>query len=143
MTLGDRDIFGEIERLRRDLDSFSARMWSGLQGASDEQSWTPPVDIHEQDDALVLLVDLPGMKPDEIGLTVDQESLTVEGARVQSARGNGLRLERPMGRFRRSFRIGVPVNPDGVEAAYRDGVLRVSIPRAAPQGPARVRVDVK
>ena len=88
-------------------------------------------------------MDLPGLKPNEIGLTVDHESLTIEGERVQSARGNGLRLERPMGRFRRSFRIGVPVNPDGVQAAYRDGVLRVSLPRAAPRGPARVRVDVK
>ncbi|MBN1457892.1 MAG: Hsp20/alpha crystallin family protein [Armatimonadetes bacterium] len=143
MTLGDRDIFGEMERLRRELGSFSERMWSGWQASGEDQSWTPPVDIHEQDDALVLLVDLPGMKPDEIDLTVDHESLTIEGERLQSARGNGLRLERPMGRFRRSFRIGVAVNPDGVEATYRDGVLRVSVPRAAPQGPARVHVDVK
>jgi len=143
MTLGDRDIFGEMERLRRDLDGFSARMRSGWQASGEDQSWTPPVDIYEQDDALVLLVDLPGMKPAEIGLTVDHESLTIEGQRVQPARGNGLRLERPMGRFRRSFRIGVPVNPDGVQAAYRDGVLRVSIPRSTPHGPARVRVDVK
>jgi HSP20 family protein len=132
-----------MERLRRDLDSFSERMWSGLRAPEEDQSWTPSVDIHEDDDALVLLVDLPGVTPDEIDLTVDHENLTLEGERVQSASGNGLRLERPMGRFCRSFRIGIPVNPDGVEAAYRDGVLRVSIPRAAPQGPARVRVDVK
>ena len=143
MSLRDRGIFGEMERLRRDLDVFSERVWSGLRAPAEALSWTPAVDIHEDDDALVLLVDLPGMKPSEIDVTVDHGSLTLEGERVQSASGSGLRLERPMGRFRRSFRIGVPLDPSGVEAAYRDGVLHVRIPRAAPRGPARVRVDVK
>ncbi len=142
MSIGDWDVFGDIERLRRDLDRFSEGLRLGRQPAG-EEVWAPPVDIYEQDDALVLVVDVPGVRREDMDLRIDHNSVTLEGERARAESSNEIRLERPMGRFRRSFRIGVPVSPGGAEASYRDGVLRITIPRAAPGGPERVRVEVE
>jgi HSP20 family protein len=143
MSIGDWDIFGDIARLRRDLDRFADRMRPAAASADQEDVWAPPVDIHEMDDMLVLLVDLPGLRREDIELNIQRDSITLEGARTSAEPGNSLRMERPSGHFLRSFRIGVPVDPGGARAVYRDGVLRITLPRTAPSGPARVRVEVE
>jgi HSP20 family protein len=137
MTMGNWGIFGDLERLRRDLNRFTER------AREDDSSWSPAVDIFEQEGALVLLLDLPGISREVIDLRVDADSITIRGERPLPAEGNLLRSERPAGKFRRSFRIGVPVNPAGVQAVYRDGVLRVTIPRALPTEPAKVEITIE
>jgi HSP20 family protein len=143
MGIGETDIFGQLERLRRDLNRFAASIRSTDQLPDQDDNWTPPVDITERDDALYLVVDLPGLERDDIDLHVDAEAVTLQGERTRAETGNHIRLERPAGRFRRSFRIGVPIDPSGVQATYRDGVLQIKIPMKAPSGPTRVRVDVE
>ena len=143
MSIGDWDIFGDLARLRRRLGRLSHERDLGA-GASDlDGTWAPSVDILERDGALVLVLDLPGVKRDDIELTVDRDSLTVSGARPPDDAGVGIRFERPLGRFRRSFRIRVPVDPSRAQATYRDGVLRITLPQAPASGPARVRVRVE
>jgi len=143
MSIGDWDIFGDLARLRQRLGRLSHVNDAGMRGDDRDDAWAPPVDILEQDGALVLLVDLPGVRREDIELTIAHESLTVAGQRSSTEGGAGIRLERPAGRFRRSFRIAVPVDPSRAQAAYRDGVLRITLPQAAPAGPARVRVRVE
>jgi len=143
MGIGDRDIFGDIARLRREMDSLSGGLLSGRAAPQQETVWAPPVDIYEDDEGLILIVDLPGMQRDGIDLQIDDAGLTIEGERDRVESSNEIRLERPSGRFRRSFRIGIPIDPSGAQATYREGVLRVTIPRAAPRGSARVRVEVE
>jgi HSP20 family protein len=143
VTLGDWGVLGDIARIRRDLDRFSEEVRAGRHLPDQGQPWAPLVDIYEEADALILVVDLPGIERDEIDLRIHNDSLTLEGKRNPADGDEGIRLERPMGRFWRSFRIGVPIDPAGAQATYRNGVLRVRLPRAAPQGPTRVSVDVK
>jgi len=141
MSSRDWDIFGAAGPLRRELERFASALLSDREAAEQDDVWAPPVDIYERDDSLVLLVDLPGFTREEIDLQVDGQTLTLRGARVRTQPGRGLRLERPIGRFHRSFRIGVPIDPSRVEAAYRDGVLEISLPKISASGPARVPVD--
>ena len=143
MGLGDWDIFGDIARLRRDLDRFSEGFLPGRETSEKETVWAPPVDVYEDDDGLILVVDLPGVQRDDIDLRIDDTGLTVEGERAREESSSGIRLERPAGRSRRSFRIGIPLDPSGARATYREGVLRITIPRAGPGGRARVRVEVE
>jgi HSP20 family protein len=143
MSIGDWHVFGDLARLRRGLNRFSQEMRAGLRPDNPEEGWAPPVDIYEQDSALVLLIDLPGVRREGIALSVDHENVTVEGHRPGAGSGTAVRVERQAGRFRRSFRIGTPIDPAGVQASYRDGVLRITIPRAATAGPVRLRVDVE
>jgi HSP20 family protein len=143
MSIGDWDIFGDLAKLRRHLGRLSYGSDASMTGDEREDAWAPPVDIIEHDGALVLLVDLPGVRREDIDLTVAHDTVTVAGQRSTSEGGAGIRLERPVGRFRRSFRIAVPVDASRAQAVYRDGVLRITVPQAGPAGPARVRVRVE
>jgi len=140
MSFRDWDIFDEMARLRRGLGHLAANVAGTSQP---EQQWTPPVDILEREDALVLLVDLPGLSKDQIEVRVDADTLTLEGERTRASQFTGVRLERPMGRFRRSFRLGVPIAPEKVQAVWRDGVLEITLHKTPPQEPVQVRVNVE
>jgi HSP20 family protein len=139
----DRGLFDGFERLRRDLDRLTSDLWSGTVTPGPEGVWAPAVDIHERDDALVLLVDLPGLRREDIDLRVDADGLTIRGARSRGDGDGDIRLERPMGEFQRAFRIGVPIDAGGAEASYRDGVLWIRLPRAERRDARRVRVPVE
>jgi len=157
MSTRDWDIFGPAGPLRRELERFASAVLSDREVAGQDDVWAPAVDIYEREDSLVLLVDLPGLERDDIDLQVEANALTIQGARSRTAEGarsrtaegarsrtapvGGIRLERPAGRFRRSFRIGILIDPAGVRASYRAGVLEVELPKAAPTGPARVTIE--
>ena len=141
MSSRDWDVFGPAGPLRRELERFASALLSDREAAEQDYVWAPPVDIYERDDSLVLVVDLPGLERDDIDLQVEANSLTIQGARSRTAAAGGIRLERPAGRFRRSFRIGIPIDPAGVRASYRAGVLEIELPKAASTGPARVTIE--
>jgi HSP20 family protein len=140
MSFRDWDIFDEMARLRRELGHLAANLQ--VESAAQEEC-APPVDILEREDALVLLVDLPGVRRDDIELRVEADTLTLEGQRLRPEGEQGVRLERPMGRFRRSFRMGGPISADTVQATWREGVLEIVLCKAPPQEPAHVRVTVE
>jgi HSP20 family protein len=101
------------------------------------------VDIHEREDALLFLLDLPGVKREDIELHVDANGIVLQGVRARPSGLRDLRLERPVGRFRRAFRVGVPIDPDGAQASYRDGVLTITVPKARAAKPTRIAVNVE
>ena len=140
MGFRDWDIFDEMARLRRELGHLVA---IGPTGVSGQDQWTPPVDIYEREGSLVLLVDLPGVKREDIDLRIEADTLTLEGQRRPPTGEAGVRLERPMGRFRRSFRIGVPISAETVQATWREGVLEIVLSKAPPREPVPVRVTVE
>lgn len=104
-----------------------------------------PVDIEETKDEFVLHVDLPGVAPKDVKITLEDDVLTIRGERKQSEEKkdrNLLRVERRYGSFERSFRLGVPVNGNQVEATYRDGVLEIHAPKAEQAKPREIEVRV-
>ncbi|MFB3879959.1 MAG: Hsp20/alpha crystallin family protein [Armatimonadota bacterium] len=143
MSIGDWDVFGDLARLRRDLGRFSREASQLASPAAAGDAWAPPVDVYEQENTLVLLVDLPGVRREDIQLRVDHDSLTIEGQRLALEDAATIRSERPVGRFHRSFRIATPVDLASTQAVYRDGVLRLLIPRGPSGQSARVRVRIE
>ena len=138
------DIFRHMDRLRAEIEGLaSVGAWFGSQEPGTDDLWAPPVDIQETDESLLLTVDLPGVARESIGLEVDADCLTLQGERVCESSGRSVRLERPAGRFLRSFRIGVPIDPTRVEAKYRDGVLAITLPKVEHRGPTQLRIDVE
>jgi HSP20 family protein len=106
-------------------------------------SFVPAVDILEEPERFVVLADLPGTEAAQIDITVDEDLLTIKGDRAvaQLADGASLqRAERASGHFERSFRLPESAASDGIEAQYSDGVLTVSIPKAAQPAPYRIEV---
>jgi HSP20 family protein len=110
-------------------------------GVEDAPGWTPAVDLYETPDRFVLSLELPGLTRDDIKIEIQQDMLVVRGERpVRHEEGAHYpRVERGHGAFARSFALPQPVEVEGVEAEFRDGVLTVAVPKRAPQ---QRRVDI-
>ena len=108
--------------------------------------WNPPVDLVEHDRGYVLRADLPGVDPAELRIEVEGDVLMLRGERRPEARLSSeayLREERPRGRFEVKLSLPPSVDPAGIRASQRAGVLEVDLPsrRAAEVDPIRVEVE--
>ena len=104
-----------------------------------------PVDIEETEAEFVVKADLPEVKKEEIKVHVQEGVLTVEGERRQEKEEQGKRfhkIEREYGRFVRRFALPSEVDGDKVRAEFKDGVLRVSLPKAPAARPKQIDVTV-
>ena len=110
-------------------------------------NWVPPVDIHEYADRFELYVDLPGIDPSEVDLTLDGGVLTLSGDRREppvAKNGEdlqGRRIERGHGHFHRRFVLPDTVDGEKVNATGKNGVLTVTIPKQAKAMPRRIQID--
>jgi HSP20 family protein len=107
--------------------------------------WTPAVDILETENELVLKADLPEVKQEQIDIRVEDGTLTLRGERkfeaVQDEKGYH-RIERSYGAFSRSFTLPDTVDPEGVRASFKDGVLTVNLPKKEASKPRQIKVEV-
>jgi HSP20 family protein len=107
--------------------------------------WAPPVDIQETEKEFTVTVDLPQMKKEDIKVGVENGILTVEGERHLEKEETGKkfhRVERRYGRFVRRFTMPGEIEPAGVGAQYKDGTLKVTLPKSAATLPKTVEVKV-
>jgi len=133
-----------VDLLHRDLD----RMVGNRAAAAAEQNpaadWVPAVDILEEKDRFVLRADVPGVNPEEIDVSMDNGILSVSGQRhaptptEDTARQ---RIERATGRFLRRFTLPETVDAEGISARCTNGILEVSIPKAAEIKARRITVE--
>lgn len=108
--------------------------------------WSPPVDIYEDREAIIVRAELPGMKQEEIDIELNGDSLTIKGERKfgdEAQRENYIRVERQYGAFQRSFTIGAPIQEGAVKATYRNGILEVVLPKSEAVRPKKVQVVVE
>lgn len=140
------DPFRELSTLQDRVNRvFNEQLSRGEASEGAGKSWAPVVDILESESDLIVRAELPGVSRDEIDVEVTSESLTIRGERkIDEQDGvKYLRVERAYGPFQRSFSIGVPVQPDKVKAAYRDGVLEVTVPKAEEVKPKKIEINAE
>jgi len=107
--------------------------------------WVPAVDIHENENELVVKADLPDLKFEDIDVRMENGTLTLRGERKfenKSDKGGYHRLERGYGQFERSFALPETVDPEHVHAAYKDGTLTVTFPKKEVANPRQIKVQV-
>lgn len=130
--------------LRREMDHLLDRFW-GLNGHRSELSaaaWHPTVDVTEKDDAYVVTADLPGMSRDEIKVETNENTVTISGERKSDHKDEqSHRTERSYGRFHRAFSMPSKFDASNVSAAYTDGVLTVTLPKAEEAKPKSVKIS--
>jgi len=129
------------------FDNLMRRLYSDLSNGAESANnmWAPPVDIKETEDAFTISVELPGMNMEDIDIELTQDSLAIRGERKfedKKENENFVRVERFYGGFSRTFTLGVPIEPDGVKATYKDGVLTVLIPKSAAVRPKKVSIQI-
>jgi HSP20 family protein len=113
--------------------------------ASTEAIWSPLVDVHETKEGYQLQVELPGVKQEDIQVSIEGETLTLKGERKHEAEvkeDEYHRVERSYGRFERSIVLPSVVDPGQVKATYRDGVLEILLPKKEEAKPKEIKVEV-
>lgn len=106
-------------------------------------TWSLAVDVAETDDHYIVKASIPGVNPDALEVTLEDNLLTIQGETTmdESLQEANFHLrERRYGQFRRSLRFPLPVNADAVEAAYEYGVLTLTVPKAEAVRPKRIAV---
>jgi len=147
MSLARWDPFRELEALQEDVNRLFEESFARPRRESRAaRVWAPPVDVAEDEDKVVVKVELPGMKREDINIELSGDTLTIRGERKfenEERKENYVRVERAYGRFQRSFTIGVPVKSNKVKASYKDGVLEITIPKSEEVRPKKVDVTVE
>jgi len=106
-------------------------------------AWAPALDISERKDAYLVTVELPGLKPEDLDITMEDGLLTIKGERQftsESSEQQFHRVERRYGAFRRSITLPAHVMADGIQASFEDGVLQILVPKAEEATPKRIQV---
>lgn len=151
-----RDPWKDFERMRRDVEralfspatpmapaapaAMAAPAPSGRRGIG-----RPPVELASDADHLTVTLLVPGADPASLAVTFEDGVLRIAGERPVAADPEGarfLRRERPAGRFERVLELPVPVEADRITAAYRDGVLRITLPKHAAARPRTIPISV-
>lgn len=133
-------VWNEVLGGRREFDRFFDRFFTVAPSMS---VWSPAVDVHETDDGLSLSVELPGLKPEDVDVTVENGALTISGEKKDEytdENGTGRIYERTYGRFERSFSLPRGVDAENVTADFENGVLKVVLPKADAAKPRKVKV---
>src|SRR5687767_1039775 len=134
MNLIRRNPYNDLAFLQNQFNHLFESAFQSWPGeATVTNGWVPSADTYETDNDVVVTMDLPGVDPKEVEVRVENNVLTIRGERRFSSNmetENFHRVERPYGPFARSFTLTIPVDSDRVLANYRDGVLRIALPKA-------------
>ncbi|MFN7930360.1 MAG: Hsp20/alpha crystallin family protein [Blastocatellia bacterium] len=151
MTLSvRRDPFSEFGGLAKTINDLNRAFSGGIPRFFGDEglvngSWNPSVDVYEDQNGVVLEADLPGLKPGEFELSIENNVLTLKGERKfekKTDEGNYHRVERSYGSFTRSFTLPTTVDVNNVAADFKEGVLRVSLLRREETKPRQIRVQI-
>jgi HSP20 family protein len=123
-----QDLLSLQERMNR---LFEESLKTRLDLEAGGQGWQPLADVYEVGDGFVVLLELPGVEQEDVEIQVDGESVVVRGQRrLGAARPERYhRMERSYGSFSRTFRLAVSVDPESVTAQFKDGLLRLELPK--------------
>jgi len=134
---------GALARPKRDLFNWFFEDLTLPDPWTAEQEWLPPFDISETKNEIIVKAELPGMEVKDIDIALTDGLLTIKGERKlakEDKKENYHRIERQFGSFSRSLNLGAKVSTEGIEAAYKDGILTVTLPKVEESKPKRIEV---
>ena len=145
MSITRWDPFRNLSTLQDQVNRLFETNFPARSDNSALTTWAPAVDIYETENELVIKADLPEMDEKELDVRVENNMLTLRGERKFEEKvkeDNYLRIERTYGSFSRSFSLPNTVNTEAIKAEYKNGVLRVELPKRAESKPKQVKVNV-
>ncbi len=137
------NVGNRINRLLNDAFGLSGLDWQYRDSVS--ASWVPPVDIFEEADAIRIMAEVPGVRPEDVSISLEGNVLTIHGTKQQAAEERTERVhryERTYGVFERTFSLPATVDANNIKAAYEQGVLTVTLPKMAEARPRQILVEV-
>lgn len=137
------DPFQDLLSLQDEMNRVFDRAYGQTTRDQATRAWAPALDIAERNDAYLVTVEVPGVNPDDIDVTLENNLLTIQGERHQaqdSADQRFHRIERAYGTFRRSVSLPSTVQADAIQASYDNGLLRLVVPKAEQAKPKKIAI---
>jgi HSP20 family protein len=142
-----RDLATLQDRMNRLFaEAFPTRQRREDEGEFFTGEWTPAVDIYEDENAITLKADIPGIDPNHLDIRVEGNTLQIKGERnfeKETKRENFYRVERAYGTFARSFTLPQNVQSDRIEASYKNGELKIMLPKSEDAKPKSIKVKAE
>lgn len=133
-----------------EMDDMVKRMWYGFPFHNLQEDldvgWSPRLDVSETDTALEVVADLPGMEKKDINVTIEDDLLVIKGERKEEKEEKGKKfhtIERRSGSFYRALRLPVEVESDKIEAAFKEGVLTLKLPKSKKSKKKTAQIEIK
>jgi len=140
--------FRELEEMERRFEDIFGRSllptWRRL--PLEERGWVPALDVFEKEDKFVVKAEIPGMKDDDIDISVVGDTLTIKGEKKTESEvkeEDYYCCERSYGNFYRSIALPATVNTSKIEANFEDGILEISLPKAPEVKPKKIAISAK
>jgi HSP20 family protein len=138
----------ETTSLEQRITRFLNDAFGGLDGQSGDDAaaaWVPTVDVLEDADAIRIVAEVPGVSPDNVKISHENNVLTIHGTKQRAAEERTERVhryERTYGAFQRTFTLPTTVDTNGIKASYEHGVLTVTLPKVEKARPRQIHVQV-
>jgi HSP20 family protein len=140
------DSLTSLRRLNSVLDeAFNAWPFQNQESGALTASWLPACDVSEDKDVVKIVAEVPGVRPEDVKISLENNLLTIRGEKKQDAEEKNERVhryERSYGAFERTFSLPSTVDPDRIVADYQHGILTVSIPKVERARPREIPVKV-
>jgi len=137
-----------IEMLRKEMDHFFDDLvpfsWRKENGGSDAGMWSPSVDISEDENEYLIKMDIPGIEKKDIKVSFQDGRITITGEKeteTKEEKKDFLRKERYRGSFYRSFTLSDPIKDEDIRATFKDGVLKLVVPKTEKVKPKAIKVN--
>ena len=141
MVIGYSDPFESLFAFQRALENRLSSDWLGSSTAS--MGTYPPINVFQQDDNLVAIIELPGVKKSDLNVQAKENTIRIAGQKtIEYPENVSLhRRERLSGVFDRTLVVPMQIDPDGIKAEYNNGLLAIFIPRAEQDKPRTITID--
>ena len=138
------DPFHDLMSIQSELNRLFGRTYAGTEGTGASQgAWVPALDIFETKEHYVVTMELPGIEPDSVDVSVEDQTLTVRGERSfyrDVPEDSFHRVERRYGAFSRSLTLPPTANPEGIGATFDKGVLTIQVPKVEEAKPRKITI---
>jgi HSP20 family protein len=147
MVISRWDPFRDLMSIQNELNRLFGRTYGGAEeSGSTGTAWLPPLDIYETKDRFVVNIELAGVDPDSVEVSVEDSTLIVRGERQfysDVPEDSFLRVERRYGPFARTLTLPQTANANAIEASFDRGVLTIEVPKAEEAKPKKITVKAK
>jgi HSP20 family protein len=128
-----------------DISQILEQAFRGERGPAPADNWVPTTDVFEADEAYLVILDLPGVRQEDLNVGIDGNNLKVSGDRPygEPEGSRPRQVERSYGSFSRAFPLPLDVDREAIKASFKDGVLTLRLPRKPEGKPRTIRIDIE
>ena len=146
MAMTRWDPFRDLMSIQNEMNRLFGRTYGGDVGESTRGAWTPALDVFETQEKFVITMELPGVSPDDVDISVEDSTLMVRGERKfysEQQEESFLRIERRFGEFTRSLTLPSTADAESIQASFDQGVLTIEVPKREEAKPRKISIKAK